>query len=144
MDVLPTFARLAGARLPSRPIDGHDIWPILSGQAGAKSPTEVFYYYQMDQLQAVRSGRWKLFVEMKSKKRNWGKPEGASPVKLFDLETDIHEDRDVKDQHPEVVKRLQAYAAKARAELGDVGREGSGQRPAGRVAQPSPRLMGAK
>ncbi len=144
MDVLPTFAGLAGARLPSHPIDGHDIWPILSGQASSKSPTEAFYYYQMDQLQAVRSGRWKLFVEMESKKRNWGKPEGATPVKLFDLETDIHEDRDVKDQHPEVVKRLQAYAAKARAELGDVGREGSGQRPAGHVDQASPRLMGAK
>ena len=36
----------------------------------------------MDQLKAVRSGKWKLFVAMESKKRNWGKPEGTTPIKL--------------------------------------------------------------
>ena len=135
------FARLAGATLPDRAIDGKDIWPLLSGKPGAKSPHEAFYYYQMDQLQAVRSGKWKLFVEMESKKRNWGKPEGKTPMKLFDLSTDIHEDNDVKDQHPEVVKRLLALAEKAREDLGDVNRAGKGQRPAGWVDKPEPRLL---
>jgi arylsulfatase A len=33
MDLLPTFANLAGAELPSdRIIDGRDIWPLMSGQ----------------------------------------------------------------------------------------------------------------
>ena len=78
---------------------------------------------------------------MKSKKRNWGKPEGATPMKLFDLSADIHEDTDVSAGNPEVVARLLALAEKARADLGDVGRKGPGQREAGWVEKPSPRLL---
>ncbi|HQL76025.1 MAG: Arylsulfatase [Planctomycetes bacterium ADurb.Bin126] len=144
IDLLPTFARLAGAVLPERVIDGRDIWPILSRQNGAKSPHEAFYYYQMDQLQAVRSGPWKLFVPMEAKKRNWGKPEGKTELKLFNLAQDIHEDNNVADAHPEVVARLLALAEKARQELGDGDRPGKGQRPAGWVDQPSPRLLEGK
>lgn len=141
LDVLPTFARLAGtAPAADRIIDGKDLWPILSGKTGVKPPHEAFYYYQMDQLQAVRSDRWKLFVAMKSKKRNWGRPEGPKPLKLFDLHADIHEDTNVQAQYPDVVARLLALAEKAREDLGDVDRPGKGQRPAGWVDAPSPRL----
>jgi arylsulfatase A-like enzyme len=141
IDLLPTFARLAGTTPPAdRVIDGGDIWPILSGAADAKSPHEAFYYYQMDQLQAVRSGKWKMFVALDSKKRNWGKPEGPQPLKLFDLSKDIHEDHNVAESHPEVVKRLSALAEKARADLGDTDRPGKGQRKAGWVKKASPRL----
>ncbi|MEA3368267.1 MAG: sulfatase, partial [Planctomycetota bacterium] len=46
MDLLPTLARLAGARQPQdRVIDGRDIWPLMSGQPGATSPHEAFYYH---------------------------------------------------------------------------------------------------
>lgn len=144
IDLLPTFARLAGADLPKQPIDGKDIWPILSGQKDAKSPHEAFYYYQMDQLQAVRSGPWKLLVPMEAKKRNWGKPEGKTELKLFNLAQDIHEDNDVAQAHPEVVARLLWLAEKARQELGDGDRAGKGQRPAGWVDQPAPRLLERK
>ena len=141
IDLLPTFAALAGTTAPAdRTIDGRDIWPILNGQPGATSPHEAFYYYQMDQLQAVRSGRWKLFVSLESKKRNWGKPEGKTELKLFDLVADIHEDRNVATAHPEVVARLLRLAERARADLGDMERPGTGQRPAGWVDKPSPRL----
>jgi arylsulfatase A len=46
IDILPTFARLVGAPLPERPIDGLDISPLLLGEAGARSPHEalIFYY----------------------------------------------------------------------------------------------------
>lgn len=144
IDLLPTFAKLAGTEPPAdRIIDGRDIWPILSGQPGAKSQHEAFYYYQMDQLQAVRSGKWKLFVAMDAKKRNWGKPEGKTELKLFDLVADIHEDNNVAGANPEVVERLLALAEKAREDLGDVNRPGQGQRPAGWVDQPAPRLIQA-
>ena len=141
LDLLPTFARLAGTTPPAdRVIDGGDISPILRGVPDAKSPHEAFYYYQMDQLQAVRSGKWKLFVALDSKKRNWGKPEGRQPLKLFDLSNDIHEDHNVAESNPEVVERLLAFAEKARADLGDTNRPGKGQRDAGWVEKPSPRL----
>jgi arylsulfatase A-like enzyme len=69
MDLLPTFARLAGATLPKdRIIDGRDVWPLLSGRPDARSPHAAFYYYYMDQLQAVRSGRWKLHLPLETKR----------------------------------------------------------------------------
>ena len=60
MDVLPTFASLAGAKLPEKKIDGVNLWPLLSSKGGAKGPHDVFYYYRGFKLEAVRSGPWKL------------------------------------------------------------------------------------
>ncbi len=141
MDLLPTLSHLS-ERSPSvdRVIDGKNIWPILSGKSKA-DPRDAFFYYQMDQLQAVRSGDWKLFVPLESKKRNWGKPEGQQSLKLFNLAKDIHENQNVAVQYPEVVDRLLAHAESAREELGDVGRDGRGQRKAGWVDKASPRLL---
>ncbi len=141
MDVFPTVARLVGAKLPEdHVIDGKDIWPILSGQPGAKSPHEVFYYYWPSGLRAVRSGKWKLHLPHK-----YGSIEGAEiatptfhgtyaeaeiGLSLFDLEEDIGETRDVSAKNPDVVERLLALAEKAREELGDslTGRVGNGVR----------------
>ncbi|MBL7220044.1 MAG: sulfatase [Phycisphaerae bacterium] len=142
IDVLPTFARLAGTTAPKdRIIDGRDIMDLMSGTKGAKSPHEAFYFYQMDQLQAVRSGQWKLELALESRKRNWGKPEGKTMMKLFDLKNDIHEDKDVSSANPEIVKRMLALAEKARVDLGDVNRPGKGQRPAAFVKNPIRQLL---
>ena len=139
IDLLPTFAKLAGTRPAlGRKIDGKDIWPLLSGRPTARSPHKAYFYYQMDQLQAVRSGDWKLFVPMDSKKRNWGDPEGPTELQLFNLKRDIHEDKNVAAQNPSVVRELLSYAQEAREELGDVDRPGKGQRPAGLVAKGRP------
>ena len=63
IDLLPTIARLVGADLPAHEIDGHDVWPLLAGEPGAKNPHEAYvFYYGQNELQAVTSGdgRWKL------------------------------------------------------------------------------------
>ena len=69
MDLLPTFAAMAGAALPRAPIDGHDVRAILFGEANAKSPWDAkgLMYYRIDQLQAVRSGPWKLYLPLAEK-----------------------------------------------------------------------------
>jgi len=145
MDMLPTFAGLAGTKAPTdHIIDGKNIWPLMAGKKNAKSPHEAFYYYQMDQLQAVRSGRWKLHLPLAQKKKNWGEPTPDVPLALYDLEADIGETTDVADQHPDVVKHLLALAEEAREDLGDVGREGKNQRPAGWVENPKPLLLSAR
>ena len=139
IDVLPTLAQLAGVMPPTdRIIDGRDIWPLLTAEENASSPHEAYFYYQMDQLQAVRSGPWKLFLEMESKRRNWGKPEGRSELKLFNLAEDVHEDHNVAAEHPHVVRRLLEFAERARRDLGDGNHPGANQRPAGwvQVARP--------
>jgi arylsulfatase A-like enzyme len=93
IDLLPTFAQLAGAKLPAdRVIDGKDIWPLMSGTPGAKSPHKAFFYYRGNNLEAVRSGKWKL---RRGKK-----------TELYDLEADISEANNVAAEHPGIVKRL--------------------------------------
>jgi arylsulfatase len=166
MDLLPTVAGLIGAKLPAHPIDGKDIEPLLAGRTGAKTPHEAFYYYAGEQLQAVRSGDWKLhfphpYLEVAAEPGRDGKPSNFANLKpesiklsglegiasrhgykiekigltLYNLKDDIGETKEVAAQHPEVVRRLQELAEKARADLGDslTGRKGTGVRPAGKL-----------
>lgn len=139
MDILPTFVRLAGARMPTQPIDGRDLWPLLVGEPGARSPHEAFYYYHADQLQAVRSGPWKLHLALPARASGTtGKAAGPRKARLHDVTRDPGENEDLAAAHPEIVARLEQAAAAARAELGDTDRPGRGQRPAGWVADPRP------
>jgi arylsulfatase len=62
IDLWPTLATLVGAPLPQKPIDGCDAWPVIRGEKGAKLARKAFYYYAGDELQAVRSGNWKLHL----------------------------------------------------------------------------------
>ncbi len=141
MDLLPTFAKLAGAEPPAdRPIDGRDIRPLLFGRDGATSPHEAFFYYDVDQLQAVRAGRWKLYLPLRRKRGRGRKVPAGGPGLLFDLAADSGERKNVAAEHPGVVKRLTALAEKARRELGDGSRSGTGQRPPGHEPNPTPRV----
>jgi arylsulfatase A len=128
MDLLPTIAKLAGTNAPTdRIIDGKDIWPLMSGQPGAKTPHDAYYYYWDRGLEAVRSGPWKLHVSHEyrhlSVPGRAGKPGKYSTnrigVALFNLETDVSESNDLSAQNPEVVARLQTLAEQARVDLGD-------------------------
>ncbi len=104
MDVLPTFAALAGAKVPDdRIIDGKNIWPLMSGRSGAKSPHAAYCYHG----RAIRRGRWKLHLpgtRITTGPRLKGKP----PLLLFDLAEDLSEKNNVADKHPDVVKTMQA------------------------------------
>ncbi|PHS14513.1 MAG: arylsulfatase [Blastopirellula sp.] len=144
MDLLPTFANLAGAKAPQdRVLDGKDIWPVLSNQANARSPHQAFYYYHRDQLQAVRSGKWKLYLALAGKEVQ-GRQRAGQKLELYDLQSDIGETNDIAADHLAVVKRLQAFANQAREDLGDAGREGKNQRPAKFTEQVSARTLPEK
>jgi arylsulfatase A len=145
MDILPTIARLTGAKPPDHKIDGKDIWPVIAGQSGARSPHEAFFYYQGWALEAVRSGKWKLHLPH-GYRTLAGRPGGTGgiPAKyeqatigvaLFDLENDIGEQHNVADQHPDVVERLTRMADRMRNDLGDSLQKvaGAGRRPPGKV-----------
>lgn len=140
MDLLPTFAGLAGAALPEKPIDGRDISPLMFGTPDAHSHWDDtgFFYYRLEQLQAVRSGRWKLYLPLSEKYVSLGRKAATSELELFDVQNDVHEDHEVSAQHPDIVQRLLALAEAARKELGDAGRAGRAQRTAGLVDRPRP------
>ena len=71
LDGPPAHARpTCGSRTAARPDDrrqGHLGADVRS--ASAKSPHDEtgFYYYRMDQLQAVRSGPWKLYLPLENR-----------------------------------------------------------------------------
>jgi len=89
IDMLPTFAKLAGAEVPKdRVIDGMDISDVLLAKPDAKSPHEVLYY----EIQGVRKGKWKLVKNRK--------PE------LYNLEDDIGEKKNIAKDNPEILKEL--------------------------------------
>ncbi len=123
MDILPTFTKLAGGEVPTdRKIDGHDIRPILFGQEDAETPYDHFYYYRGLNMQAVRSGPWKLILKS---------------GELYHLEKDISESNNVAKANPEVVERLRKIAADTKDDLGMEG-TGPGCRPLGRVKNARP------
>ncbi|MEM8671320.1 MAG: sulfatase [Planctomycetota bacterium] len=133
MDVLPTLASMAGVPIPSdRVIDGHDITPLIAGTSGAESPYERFFYYDRDQLQAVRVGRWKLFVPLAEFARHphFKKGRGDEPL-LFDVVADTQCRHNVASENPNVVSRLMESVEQARQDLGDRDRDGKGQRSRG-------------
>jgi arylsulfatase A len=131
IDLLPTFAGLIGAELPrDLVLDGRDIWPLISAKAGAQSPHEALYFYWNRELQAVRSGKWKLHFPHEyraqtdaTRSARGGKPGQYRQDKigraLFDLESDPGETKDVAAGHADVVERLDSLAEKARRDLGD-------------------------
>lgn len=136
MDLLPTFAKLAGAELsPERRIDGHDIAPLLFDQPGAQSPYDAFYYYAEDQLQAVRSGEWKLFLPVEAERHPHFSAGQSPQLLLFNVVSDVGCRHDLAAQQPDVVARLLRLAQQAREELGDRDQAGTGQRPRGRIAE---------
>ncbi len=144
MDWLPTFAFLAGAQIPQdRIIDGKNIWPLVSGNKDARTPHEFFYYYSMDQLQALREGNWKLHLPLENKYDGGDKHKfyGSSTMKLIDLSKDIKEEHDLSEQHPEVVQRLLQQAEKISKELGDPVFKGEKVRPALYVKNPKPLIL---
>ena len=137
MDLYVTLGNLAGAEIPQdRIIDGKDIFNLFLNKPGASTPHEAFYYFHGPQLQAVRSGPWKLYLSLENNMR-LNRPQ---EVKLYNVVTDPGETNNVAEQHPDVIAQINTYAEVAREDLGDVGREGTGQRPVGRVENPTPRM----
>ena len=146
IDILPTLASLAGAELPGHTIDGHNIWPLLSGRQTAISPHDKdgYFMYYGRELQAVRSGRWKLhfphgYRTLKGAPGQDGLPgpyaQKRTGLELYDLDADLSETENLAGQYPEVVERLKQLADAARRELGDsrLKMTGKGVRPSGRL-----------
>ncbi len=144
IDIFPTLAKLIGAELPPHKIDGLDVWPLLADLPGAKNPHSAYYfYYNKNDLQAVRSGEWKLLFAHKSRTMNGqepgkdGFPGKYSPLfvehSLYNLNADPSERTNVASENPEVVRKLEALAEEIRADLGDdlTKRAAVGSRPAG-------------
>ena len=146
IDLLPTFAEIAGTPLPAKQIDGVSIRSLFEGVPDATPRTSFLFYYRKNSLEAVRDGRYKLVFAHPGRSYeafppgNGGRPgkvaEGHEfPLALYDMRRDPGERYDVQNQHPEVVEELMRIADAAREDLGDDlrGMPGRNRRPAGRA-----------
>ena len=127
IDFLPSFASLTGKKLRGNKIDGKDISQFLLGNE-EKSPRDTFVYFRMNELQAIRYGRYKLHFYR----------ENTGVKELYNLHTDVSEENNIYEQHPDIVQKINEIADRYRSEIGDSSRniKGSENRPAGVVSSP--------
>ena len=99
-DLLPSFAKLTGATVPSdRTIDGKDVLDILLGRPDATSPHKVLYY----ETDGIRRGDWKL-VRVTAKGR-------GRVSELYNLKDDVGERNNLAAERPDVVEELEELLA---------------------------------
>ena len=112
MDVYPTVAKLCSAAMPPKPLDGIDIWPLLSGKVDSIERPPLLYFNSWN-LQCARWMNWKLHVARYNTAPYVPAPPGGiknyllSHPELYDLSSDPDESYDVAAEHPEVVKQME-------------------------------------
>ena len=149
IDLYPTFANLIGATPPQVQRDGIDVLPLLTGVAGAKGRESFWYYsgeelhavrkgdwklhvpheYLTVAAEPGRLGKPSNFGNLKPESIELSGIRGIASrhgyrvekieLSLFNLRSDPSERNNVAAQHPDIVERLQAEIAAARADLGD-------------------------
>ena len=102
-DLMPTFCELAGVEdyvskytnknKETDYFDGLSFAPTLLGKPEQKAHEFLYWEFEETDQVAVRMGDWKMVSKN-------GIPH------LYDLSKDIHEDNDIAEQHPDIVKRM--------------------------------------
>jgi len=120
MDLLPTFAGMANVSLPKLPLDGINIWPMMTGDQKAIG-REALLYFDSWHLQCARMGPWKLHVA-RYNSFPWVEPPPEGRVnlplpkpELYNIESDPEESYECSDAHPDIVKNIQESIQRALA-----------------------------
>lgn len=119
LDLLPTFAGLIGAKVPSdRTYDGYDLSPVLLGTG--PSPRKEMFYYHGEQLFALRSGLYKAHFKTKTSYVKGQKMAVHNPPLLYHLGHDPSEKYDIAKDHPKIIAQIQQLAKEHQASILDV------------------------
>ncbi len=103
-DLMPTLAQLAGVskEVPEN-IDGISFAPSFLNEGVQKKHDYLYWaFYERGGAKAVRQGKWKLIQQ----------PLRTKP-RLYNLDADLGESKNIAKEHPEVVKELTAKMEKA-------------------------------
>jgi len=127
IDLLPTIAKLAGAKLPKNPIDGLDVWHLIIDKNGAQNPHRYYAFSTNKTFEGLicGDGRWKLHVPHSYRTLvyagNDGNPgeyrQAEIGLSLFDMEADPYEKENVLSKFPDVAKRMQGFAEEHRRQF---------------------------
>lgn len=113
LDLFPTIAKQCGGSLPQKPLDGIDIWPLLTGRRPAIDRPPLLYFNNWD-LQCARWNSWKLHIARHNTTAYVPAPPGGihnyvlPHPELYNLDKDPDESYDVAPAHPDVVKQIEA------------------------------------
>jgi arylsulfatase A-like enzyme len=101
VDIHPTLLDAAGLGPPGdRKLDGEDLRPLLTGERSQRSAPIFCHYPIHEPSSSVRDGRWKLI-------RYYGLGPGGTPAdRLYDLQEDVGESRDLARVQPHEAAEL--------------------------------------
>lgn len=117
IDLLPTLSHACGinfrgAHEKKDLIDGMDLWKFLTSDGNGTKPRKDFlYWHGSNGFQAIRMGKWKLFLN-----RQHAGMKGKGPA-LFNLEEDITESVDLSKMFPDKVQLMSEIAKKRLASI---------------------------
>ncbi len=136
LDLFPTLCAAITAPLPSdRVYDGENLLPLLDGKALKRKSSQPFFYYNCENLQAIRRNDWKLHLPREKKQLPfWDKNKKFANLKkpvLYNLRKDRAETTNVAADNPQVVRELMKLAETTRGKLGEFMQRGTSQRPTG-------------
>lgn len=96
MDMFPTMMSIAGAKMPAElKLDGVDLLGMLTQDI--KLPERILFWRYRKQ-KAVRKGPWKLLVQ-------------GDNIRLYNLEDDLGEKKNLANAKPAIVRELQVELA---------------------------------
>ncbi len=116
LDIFPTVAKLCGAKLPAKPVDGIHIWPLLRGDKQVIERDPLLYFDNWN-LQCARWMNWKLHIARHNNAAYSPAPAGGrhsfllAKPELYNLAADPDESYDVAAEHPEIVAKIQEKIA---------------------------------
>jgi arylsulfatase len=153
MDIFPTVAKLCGAAMPAKPLDGIDIWPLIHGDRQSIERAPLLYFDNWD-LQCARWMNWKLHIARHNTAAYTPAPPGGRlsfllpKPELYNLASDPDESYDVAPENPQVVAQIEARIAEAiegfpepvkKAYADAQARKANPDTPTGSYPQPLPR-----
>ncbi len=97
LDFYPTFARLAGAKIPdNKDLDGKDIWNNFLLNKNPRKDENIYVMRHRNGYSdvGVRQNQWKA---VKAYNKKW---------QLFNVDKDMAENYNLGSQHPEILKKL--------------------------------------
>ena len=106
IDWYPTLIQRAGGSLEQKlPIDGKDIWPVLTAEA--KSPHDALLLSSTQPgLAAVRAGDWKLIHRKTATARKKKTPADMPEYELYHLREDLGETKNLAESQPQKVTEM--------------------------------------
>jgi arylsulfatase A len=113
IDLLPTLAHACGIAMNpvdgSPLLDGVNVWGTLLGRekGNTHARKDLLYWDGWAVPQAIRVGHWKLYFDEVA-----GIPGSDAGPALFDLTTDLSEEKNLSTEYPEMVAEMLALARK--------------------------------